>query len=55
MISLIINAILLKINPVNAATIPEYEFSNATTTGMSAPPIGKTIKIPSTKQALIRI
>ena len=33
-------------NPAAAAAIPEYELSNAMTTGMSAPPIGMTIIIP---------
>ena len=34
-------------NPVNAAAIPDREFSNETTTGISAPPIGKTNSMPS--------
>jgi uncharacterized ParB-like nuclease family protein len=34
-------------NPVNAAAIPEREFSKETTTGISAPPIGNTNNIPS--------
>src|ERR1700712_4258125 len=34
-------------NPVAAAARPQYEFSSATTTGMSAPPIGMTISTPS--------
>ena len=33
-------------NPVKAAAIPESELSNETTTGMSAPPIGRTKAIP---------
>ena len=41
-------------NPAAAAAIPEYEFSNAITTGMSAPPIGMTIMIPMTS-AIIAI
>ena len=52
---LIIRAILPKINPVKAATIPEYEFNNAITTGISAPPIGNTIKIPSIRQEQIKM
>ena len=43
-----INTLFPIINPVNAAAIPENEFSKDTTTGMSAPPIGKTIMIPKT-------
>ena len=33
-------------NPVNAAAIPESELSRETTTGISAPPIGRTNTIP---------
>ncbi len=33
-------------NPVKAAAIPDKEFSRLTTTGISAPPIGSTNKIP---------
>src|SRR3979411_1117521 len=33
--------------PVADAASPQYELSNATTTGMSAPPIGSTISTPS--------
>ena len=36
----IINALLFNTNPVEDAAIPEYEFSNEITTGISAPPIG---------------
>ena len=32
--------------PVAAPAIPEYEFNRAITTGMSAPPIGITTRIP---------
>jgi len=35
-------------NPVIAAAMPENEFSNAMTTGMSAPPMGMTNRTPST-------
>ena len=41
-----INTGLLMIKPVNAAAIPERELSRDTTTGMSAPPMGKTSMIP---------
>jgi hypothetical protein len=43
-----ISTLLPIIKPVNAAAIPEKEFSKDTTTGISAPPIGKTIMIPKT-------
>ena len=33
-------------NPVNAAAMPDKEFNRLTTTGISAPPIGSTNKIP---------
>ena len=45
---------LLMINPVNAAAIPEREFSSETTTGISAPPIGNTNNIPSKEETPIR-
>ncbi len=38
----IISTLLPMTNPVNAAAIPDIEFSRLTTTGMSAPPIGIT-------------
>ena len=41
-----ISTLLLMMNPVNAAAIPDSEFSRLTTTGMSAPPIGSTRIIP---------
>ncbi len=44
----IIKTVLPTTNPVNAAAIPDNEFNNETTTGISAPPIGKTNKIPRT-------
>jgi hypothetical protein len=34
-------------NPVNAAAIPDNELRSETTTGMSAPPIGRTNTSPS--------
>jgi hypothetical protein len=42
-----INTELPMIKPVNAAAIPDNEFSRDTTTGISAPPIGNTKIIPS--------
>ena len=44
-----ISTLLSITNPVAAAAKPEYEFSRAMTTGMSAPPIGPTSRIPSTE------
>ena len=38
------------INPVNAAAIPDSELSNDTTTGISAPPIGKTNTTPNKQE-----
>ena len=46
---LTINAWFCKTKPVAAAAIPEYELSSDITTGISAPPIGITDKIPSNK------
>ncbi len=37
---------LFIMNPVKAAAIPDREFNNDTTTGISAPPIGRTRIIP---------
>src|SRR2546423_1295046 len=34
-------------NPVAHDANPEYEFNRATTTGMSAPPIGSTSRMPN--------
>ena len=48
-----INTELLIMNPVNAAAIPDREFSKDTTTGMSAPPIGRTSNIPKTEDTPI--
>ena len=50
----IISTGLPKTNPAPAPAIPEYEFNSATTTGISAPPIGTTIKIPSIKEIATR-
>jgi hypothetical protein len=49
----IISTELPMINPVNAAAIPDNELSKDTTTGMSAPPIGKTRIIPSKQEIAI--
>src|SRR4030095_3063207 len=38
--------------PPNAAAMPVNEFNNDITTGISAPPIGKTNKMPYTKEAV---
>jgi hypothetical protein len=48
-----INTELPMINPVNAAAIPDSEFSSDTTTGISAPPIGNTSKIPRIEEIAI--
>jgi hypothetical protein len=42
-----INTLLFKMKPVVQAAIPEYEFNKEITTGMSAPPIGMTVNMPS--------
>ncbi len=42
-----IRTLLPIMNPVNAAAIPDNEFSKETTTGISAPPIGRTSNTPS--------
>ena len=47
----IINTGLPKTNPAPAPAIPEYEFNRATTTGISAPPIGITINIPKIRES----
>ena len=39
--------------PVAHEARPEYELSSATTTGMSAPPIGITSRMPKTKRRAI--
>src|SRR4030065_569457 len=43
-----INTLLPSANPAAAPASPEYEFISATTTGMSAPPIGVTVVMPRT-------
>src|SRR5476651_2410188 len=39
--------LLPRAKPVADAASPQYEFNSATTTGMSAPPMGITINTPS--------
>ena len=46
---------MFKRKPVTAAANPEYELSNDTTTGISAPPIGTTNKMPNNKHNEITI
>ena len=48
-----INTELPIMKPVNAAAIPDNELSRETTTGISAPPIGNTSKIPSIEDTAI--
>src|SRR5688500_6317312 len=48
-----IRMLLPSANPVAAAARPQYELSSATTTGMSAPPIGITISTPSSSEMAI--
>ena len=48
-----IKTLLFMMKPVNAAAIPDNEFRRLTTTGMSAPPIGKTNMIPNTQDIAI--
>ena len=42
------------INPAKAAAIPEKEFNNEITTGISPPPIGSTNPIPPSKVSIIK-
>src|SRR5688572_29899740 len=42
-------------NPVAADASPEYELSRATTTGMSAPPIGSTRQMPARNASAMRL
>ena len=42
------STLLLSTHPCPAAASPEYELSRAITTGMSAPPMGSTRKMPRT-------
>ena len=46
-----ISAVLLSATPVAAALRPVKALSSEMTTGMSAPPIGRTTKLPSTAAA----
>ena len=48
-----IRTLLLMMKPVKAAAIPDSEFSRLTTTGISAPPIGRTRIIPNTQDIAI--
>ena len=43
----IIKPLFIRTKPVAAAAIPEYEFNNEITTGISAPPIGIVIVMPN--------
>ena len=47
-----INTLLTSMNPAAAAASPENELRRATTTGISAPPIGITNSIPSTEATI---
>ena len=47
-----ISATLSKANPAAAAESPVKAFSSEITTGMSAPPIGKTTRLPSSAAAI---
>ena len=47
----IIKTLLPITKPVNAAAIPDIEFSKLTTSGMSAPPIGITKSTPSRQES----
>ena len=47
-----IKTLLFMMKPVNAAAIPDNEFRRLTT-GMFAPPIGKTNMIPKTQDIAI--
>ena len=48
---LMISTLLPSTNPVEAAATPVNEFSSEMTTGMSAPPIGSTNRMPSANDA----
>ena len=49
-----ISTLLPITKPVNAAAIPDIEFSRLTTTGISAPPIGITKSTPSKQESETR-
>ncbi len=51
----IINAVFSKVNPIQAAAQPEYEFNIEITTGISAPPIGIINKTPIKKDIAIKV
>ena len=48
-----ISTLLPSAKPVAHDARPEYELSSETTTGMSAPPIGSTSRMPNTSDAPI--
>ena len=50
-----IRTLFNNINPAKAAAIPEKEFNNEITTGISPPPIGSTNPIPPSKVRTMRI
>ena len=49
----IINSLFPNIKPVVEPAKPEYEFKSEIATGISAPPIGRTSKTPSTKETIV--
>ena len=49
-----IKIILFTINPADIAAIPESEFKNAMTTGISAPPITATLITPAISESSIK-
>ena len=49
-----IKIILFTIKPADIAAIPESEFKNAITTGISAPPITATLIIPAMSESNIK-
>ena len=48
-----IKMILFTINPAAIAAIPDKEFKNAITTGISAPPINITLVMPSSSERMM--
>jgi hypothetical protein len=52
---LMIRTLLASTKPVIAAAMPEREFRNEITTGMSAPPIGMTMRTPRTRLTASRM
>src|SRR3990172_8014877 len=51
---LIIRTLLPRTKPVVIPAIPEYEFRSEITTGISAPPIGRTRRMPRTADIILR-